>query len=126
MFAFISSSLIRSQVATPLSAAADGPARRAASRASCCTQRRTLGVIIWLRSSVEGYVDRCRYCQWCCAEYCIRILFGPNRRPNSVFSFGQIIMQKVDRIRITRVGLNCSCSTFLSCSCDQRSKLSWW
>jgi len=36
-----------------VSAVADGPARRAVSRASSCTRRWTLGVINWPRSSVE-------------------------------------------------------------------------
>ena len=35
-----------------------------------------------------------------CTEYSIRILFRLNSRPNSVFVFGQIILLKVDRIRI--------------------------
>jgi len=36
-----------------VSSVADGPARRATSRASCCTQTKMLRVINWPRSSVE-------------------------------------------------------------------------
>ena len=46
-----------------------------------------------------------------CTEHSIRILFGPNSRPNSVFVFGRIVMQKIHRIRITvavRLPLACS------------------
>jgi len=39
-----------------------------------------------------------------CTEYSIRILFGPNSRPNSVFVFGRIVMLKTGRIRIISNG----------------------
>ena len=45
-------------------------------------------------------------------EYSIRILFGPNSRPNRLFVFGRIILLKVHRIRMTiRIVINLCCST---------------
>jgi len=61
-----------------LSAAADGPPRRVASRLMCYTQRWTLSVMNWRRSSVEL---SCQHLHWlmCCGE-----IFLKSRVPNKV------------------------------------------
>jgi len=51
------------------------------------------------------------YCHfYACTEYSIRILFGLNSRPNSVFVFDRIILTIVDRIRFV-IQLHCRNST---------------
>ena len=52
-----------------------------------------------------------------CTRAVPNILFGPNSRPNSVFIFGRIVLQKIHRIRII-----VAMQRLLTCSCIKPRK----